>query len=430
MEGTVAKPLSVQQQNPPTPTNLTASITPAREFWENELEMSIDGALSRLDHPDEISGWVATRTGRQLDVLCRVLDLSDATRIKDKRAALAGCNGQLTPFYLTDQFARRKGRFAVADLAASLLPADVVELCRGKEEETYDTKALLYALLRVDPEHFKTLFHLDKIHKSGFARMTLKQKVRQPDTPFEKFLTRKQAAQVLKSFDRQKRDQRESQLKNIIQHHHHHLVFIRRPEREQYILRDGRIHHGHRVEWIILDFADNARRVNISSDSNEVPLQIANALASAYFGKDVEYDNECQITYEKQIHNLLDALKAGTCDGLRLVDLESQCSAVHGVDLRLSHHDADVMQRAIAALERDYRSLTAHIDRIVKLKVVYLSKRIDLKFEKLDGGPDEYIVRYMDHRLNASVRKRFEDFMRDTHGIPILSTEKRFARRA
>jgi hypothetical protein len=62
--------------------------------------------------------------------------------------------------------------------------------------------------------------------------------------------------------------------------------------------------------------------------------------------------------------------------------------------------------------------------------VVHLAKRIDIRFERLDTGLDEFIVRYMDHRLNATLRKQFEDFMRETHGIPILSTEKRFARRA
>lgn len=400
-----------------------------RDFWENELELDIEDPLRRAGDPDELRAWVDCRTGRQLDVLCRVLGLR-AARIKDKRAALGSCDGQLATFYLTDHFARHRGKFAVADLAAARLDAEIVGLCRVNDEDEFDTRALLYALIAADPEHLRTVFHLDKIHKSGFARMSLKQKVRQPDASFEKFLRPKQAEQILKDYDRQKRDQRRSQLKNIVRHHHHHLVFIRRPERPQYILREDRIQHGHRAEWIILDFADNARRVRISSDSNEVPLQIANAFASAYFGKDVAYDNECEITYEKQIHTLLDQLKAGTCEGLKLIDLDVPNSPLHGVDLRLGHDDPEVVQRAIAAVERDHGSLTAHIDRIAKLKFIYLSKRIDVQFEKLDTGPDEYIVRYMDHRLNATLRKRFEDFMRDTHGIPILSTEKRFARHA
>jgi len=207
-------------------------------------------------------------------------------------------------------------------------------------------------------------------------------------------------------------------------------VFIRRPERRQHIIRDGSIQHGHRAEWIILDFADNARRVNISSDSPDVPLEIANALASAYFGRDVEYDNECRITYAKQIERLLDQMKAGTCNGLSLVDLEVRSSPVHGVDMRLCHDDEAVMRRAIAAIERDHGNLSADIERIEKVKVVCENKRIDIRFEKQDTGPDEFIVRYFDHRLNASARRRFENFMRDTHGIPILSTEKRFKRRA
>lgn len=402
----------------------------ARDFWENELELDIEEALRQVERSEELRAWVRSRNGRQLDVLCRILELTGLTRIKDKRAALASCDGRLIPFYLTDHFARRKGKFAIADFAATVLDDETVGLCRGKDDETFDTKALLYALFDADPAHLRTVFHLDKIHKSGFARMALKQKVRQPDTPFERFLTPKRAAQILKDFDRQRRDRRESQFKNIVRHHHHHLVFIRRPEREQYILREGRIHHGHRVEWIILDFAENAKRVNISSNSNEVPLQIANALASAYFGKDVEYDNECQITYEKQIHRLLDQLKAGQCEGLDLVDLEVQSSPLHGVDVRLCHDDPDVVRRAVAAVERDNGSLTKHVERITKAKVIYLNKRIDIRFERQDTGTDEYIVRYMDHRLNATLRRRFEDFMRDTHGIPILSTEKRFARRA
>ncbi len=421
--------ISAASTERPLPSN--GVETNVRDLWENELELSVDEALRRIEEPGAVKAWIAKLTGRQLEVLCRALHFTSATRIKDKRESLARCNGQLIPFYLTDQFSRRKGSFAITDLAATVLPEDMIDLCRSKDDETFDTKALLYAMQHADPENLKRLFHLDKIHKSGFARMALKQKLRQPDTSFEHFLQRKKVQQVLEAFDRQKRDQRQSQLKNVIQHHHHHLVFIRRPERNQYILRDGRIQHGHRVEWIILDFADNAKRVNISSDSNEVPLQIANAIASAYFGKEVEYDNECQITYEKQIHNLLDALKAGTCEGLKLLNIEVSSSPLHGVDLRLCHDDPDIVQRALASLERDNGSITTHISRIVKIKVGYRGKRVDVKFEQIDGGDEEYIVRYMDHQIkNATLRKQFEDFMRDTHGIPILSTEKRFAHQA
>ncbi len=410
------------------PADTSAGIN--RGFWEDELELSVDEPLARAGSPDHMRAWIASRTGRQVNVLCRCLGIAAAQKPRARKASLQDCNGGLVPYYLVDCFARHKGRFAITDLALAVLDEDILELCQGKDEDTFDKWALLYGLYRADPENLRMLFHLDKIHKSGFARMALKQKVRQPKENFEAFLQPAKASEVLEAYDRAKRDHRPSQLKNVVRHDHHHLVFIRRPERPLCILRNGGIQHGFRAEWIILDFADNARRVNISSDSPDVPLEMANALASAYFGREVEYENECQITYAKQIARLLDQMKAGTCNGLSLVYLEVRGSPVHGVDLRLWHDDEAVMRRAVAAIERDHGNLSADIERIEKVKVVYENKRVDVRFEKQDTGSDEYIVRYFDHRLNASMRRRFEDFMRDTHGIPILSTEKRFKRRA
>lgn len=398
-----------------------------RELWENELEVNIEEPLLRARDPDHMRDWVQSRTGRQADMLCRAMGITDATRLKERRSALASCNGQLVPYYLVDQFAHGKGEFAALDLAKSKLSDATIKACLCEDEETCDKKALLYALYHDSPDHLKTLFHLDKIHKRGFARMVLKQKVRQPDTKFVSFLTTKKAKDVLEAFDKSRRDRRQSQLKDIIQHNHHHLVFVRRPERQQYIMQSGRIRHGHRVEWIVLDFSENAQRVAIASDSRDIPLGMANALGSAYFGKDVEYIDECQITYAKQIENLLKQLKGGKCQGLDLVELDVTGSPIDGVDLRLCHESSDIVRRAVAGLERDHGDLTAHIDRIHKVEVVYQNKRIDLRFDPL-GNPDEFVIRYMDQRLkNASLRKRFEDFMRDTHGIPILSTQTRGA---
>lgn len=398
-----------------------------RDLWENELEVNIDEALARAGDPDQMRAWVQSRTGRQADILCRAVGIGDATRLKDQKSALSRCNGELTPYYLVDQFAHGKGEFAALDLARAKLPDATIKACLCEDEEGCDKKAILYALYHASPDHLKTLFHLDKIHKRGFARMVLKQKVRQPDTKFVDFLTTKKGKEVIEACDRKKRDRRPSQLKDIVQHHHHHLVFIRRPEREQYIIQGDKIRHGHRVEWIILDFSDNAQRVAIASDSRDIPLAMANALASAYFGKEVEFVDECQITYAKQIQHLLKQLKAGNCKELDLVELDLTSSAVDGVDLHLCHTSADIVRRAVASIERDHGDLTAHIDRIHKMEVVYKNKRVELRFDP-HGVADEFIVRYVDQRLkNASLRKEFEDFMRDTHGIPILSTQTRAA---
>jgi hypothetical protein len=413
-----------------TLTETTSVSTPAtdmdRSFWEDELETSLQKPLADAGNSRRMAAWVNKLSPRQRAVLCESLGV-EAKKVKDQRAALKACNGELTPFYLVDQFAYRKSKFAVADLATKVLTPEQLDACRVKDDE-YDVKALLYALYDNDPDNLRMVFHLDKIHKSGFARMTLDKPPRQPDQTFEEFLTTDRAREMLANFDAAKRDRRHSELKNIIRHDHHHLVFIRRPERSQYILRDDHIQHGHRAEWIILDFAGNCRRVNISSISPDVPLEIANALATAYYGRDVEYDNEREVTYRQQIVRFLDQLKAGNCQGLALCGMSLTNSPLHTCDLRLSHEDEDVVCRAVAAIERDHGSVTQDVDRVEGIKVEYYDKRIEIRFEALEAD-EEFIVRYFDSRLNALARKRFEDFMRETHGIPILSTEKRHKRR-
>jgi hypothetical protein len=74
-----------------------------RELWENELEVNIEESLLRARDPDHMRDWVQSRTGRQADMLCRAMGITDATRLKERRYALASCNGQLVPYYLVDQ---------------------------------------------------------------------------------------------------------------------------------------------------------------------------------------------------------------------------------------------------------------------------------------------------------------------------------------
>jgi len=59
------------------------------------------------------------------------------------------------------------------------------------------------------------------------------------------------------------------------------------------------------------------------------------------------------------------------------------------------------------------------------IKVLYRPKRVGLQFEQDESGDGLYVVRYTDQRLNAFERRRFEQQMREDHGIAILSTEKR-----
>ena len=103
--------------------------------------------------------------------------------------------------------------------------------------------------------------------------MRLKDTVRRPQQSFQEFLSPERVKDILDEFDYVKSDGRISEFKDVVNHNGHHLVFIRRAERPDLLLQEGGIIHGYRPEWIILDFTDSAKRVNISSVSISVPLE-------------------------------------------------------------------------------------------------------------------------------------------------------------
>jgi len=401
---------------------------PPPGFWEDDLEMATERLQAEAADDGFIEAWIGKRTGRQASVLCRNLGLGGADSTRQQKELLRSCNGDLLPYVLVDQFAKYKSKVATADLANGILGDDVLEACHIKEDD-FDKTALLFAIYNEGWENLRLVFHLDKIHKSGFARMALKQTMRRPDQPFGEFLQPETVERVLGDFDRARGDGRQSELKDIVPHDGRHLVFIRRAERPDLILRSAHIVHGYRPEWIILDFEDGAKRVNISSVSVGVPLRIANRLASSYFRKSCEYENESQVTYEKQIERLLRVLQRGEAEELALVELVVANSPLDGSPkLKITDPDSNPIGEGIAHFEKAVGSILADIEHIESIKVHYRRKRVSLIFEKLNGVADEFVVRYSDHRLNAFERRLFEQHMRETHGIQVLSTEKRFQR--
>lgn len=401
---------------------------PPPAFWENDLEMGLEHFFARSRRDGFMDEWVSRRTGRQVNVLCMNLGLDGAGSVRSKKDSLRSCDDELLPYLLVDQFAKYKSKIATIDFAKGVLADDVLETCR-KSEEDFDTTALLFAIYHNSWSDLRLVFHLDKIHKSGFARMKLKDMVRRPRRNFEEFLQPETVKEILDAFDRAKGDGRTSEFKNVVIHNGHHLVFIRRAERPDLVLRADGVVHGYRPEWIILDFADGAKRVNISSVSVSIPLEIANRLASGYFGKSCEYENESKVTYAKQLERFLDILRKQKSGELLLVEVVVLNSPLEGSPkIKITDPDSHPIGNAIGHFEKAVGGILSEIENIESIKVYYHKKRVSLIFEKVEGADDEYVVRYSDHRLNAMERRSFEDHLRDVHGIPVLSTEKRFKR--
>lgn len=281
---------------------------PARDFWENELEIGVDAIARSASDEEFMAEWIGRRGGRQVEILRRNLGMNGDGSIRSRKKDLQAGNGDLAPYLLVQEFAIRKSRLATMEVANAVLPPEVIEECR-KSKDDFDTLAICFALYAEAPAQLRHILHLDKLHKRGAARMVMKQNPRRPVQPLDEFLTTGNVSPLLAAFDESKGDGRTGELMNIMPHDGHQLVFVRRCCRPSFLLQGSEVVHGHEPEWIVLDFFDGAKRVNICSTSVSESLEIANRIASAYYDKECEYENESEITYARQITRLLEQLR-------------------------------------------------------------------------------------------------------------------------
>jgi len=398
---------------------------PPASYWEADLEVSRGQILEDASQDGYLSEWIGKLPGRPIGMLCRILGVEPGGSVQRKKDALRERQNELLPYLLVDRFAFRRSKVATADIAEQVLSEEELDLCRKGEDE-YDITALLFAVFHRRWQDLRTVFHLDKIHKSGFARMSLNGAGKPPAQTLGDYLKPETLRGLLKSFDHAQGPGRRSELRDVIVRGDRHIVFVRRGERPDLIMQNQAVVHGFRPEWIVLDFDDDAKHVNISSHSVSEPLEIANRIASGYFGHACEYDNQIEVTYEKQLEILLGQLIDEQVDELSFVEIVVANSLLDGASkIRLS--DAASVCRSLRHFGKAVGNLLTTITQIESIKVGYLGKRVTLLFEQ-DDAVGEYIVRYSDHRLNGLERRSFEAYMKRTHGITTLSTEKRYKR--
>lgn len=421
---------------------------PGPDFWEDDLEMVLEPVLQRIEESGSPTEWVAKRTGYQLQVLARQVGVDGERSTRALRPDIADRADDLLAYLLVHAFAKGKSKVAIVGLAKERLPEDVLAVCRKPKpqtktdvaddtaadeevEEEYDTLALTFALYAAEPRNLQRLFHSDKIQKTGFARMELTTRARRPESSLAEVLEPDRLAGILRAYDKRKDDGRWSDLKEVVAADGRFFVFIRRPHRRDYIYTadGGPVIHGFHPEWIVLDFEEGGKRVKISSRSDSVPLEMADRIATEYFGKSCKYDNETTVTYKAQIERFLGDVAQQPRGPLVLVEMVSRNSPLSGSPkVKISDDTSNSIGPALADFARAHGEPLGQVADLDSVKVRYRRKRISLIFETLNGKDDEYDVRYTDHRLNGFERTPFEDYMRDAHGLEILSTEKRHRR--
>ena len=412
--------------------------SPPREFWEDDLEMPIGQVLAEAESDDFMQDWLDRRTGPQVRMLRYLLGLAPDTSVRAGRTKLHDRLDELRCFVPVAQFAKNKLTQAIIDFGQLRVPTGTSAL--AQLAESYDAVALLFALYDRNWRDLALVFHLEKVYRKGAARMVLRHRHPRPASSLGQFLTPEIIEGLLAAGDQAIGDDRRSQFKSQVAHDGIDLIFIRRAEKPDLLLQGQQIIHGHRPEWIILGFRDGAERVNISSESTRPSLELANAIATGYFGKDCDYINERLAAHDRQLQRLLEQLKADNAEGLTLVEVRVRNAPLDDapkLDLSAEQADSSIAP-AVRQFEGVFGPILEDPSNISSIKVRYRGKRVRLIFD--DSGDDEeppveadaeaaklsFVLRYTDHVLAVAERRQFELLMEEVHGIPVVSTEKRF----
>ena len=171
---TTSNPVRRKDRKPMTAftmDSLEETGSAAREFWEDDLQTALEPLLASARRNDAMDEWIGKRTGRQVSVLCANLGTDGTVSVREKKNVLRSTShDDLVPYLLVDQFAKFKSKVATIDFAKGVLTEDTLKTCHIENDE-FDKTALLFAIYHRRPEDLRVVFHLDKIHKSGFARM-------------------------------------------------------------------------------------------------------------------------------------------------------------------------------------------------------------------------------------------------------------------
>jgi hypothetical protein len=375
--------------------------------------------------------WIGQRRARQVAMLRYLLGLPVEVPLKERKSQLRDRQAELIRFVPALQFALRKSMHAALDVAAGCLDDAIIELAQ-ESNGSYDTVALIFGILDRSWPNLEKVFHLDKLHKVGFARMRLPKPPRRPARRFKDFLASGEPVAMLRRFDADQGDRHTSQFQQVIKVRDAQVVFIRRPHQQQYVLAEDRVVHGFSPDQIVLDFRDEAARLNIASHGHAASYDIANRLASAFYGRDCVYENITEEAFAAQIARFLRTLRNEKARDLRLVEMRLRATPLYGgPDLHLSNKDDLSIGRALEELEQALNWTIEDLDRIPGFKVLFRDKRVAMEIEPVEAGSADdrkYALRYRDQSLSLSERRVFEELIEQDHGIKVVSTEKRGAR--
>lgn len=404
------------------------SIYPTRKFWEDDLEVPVNHLLDRFHNTKIRQSWIDSLSGRQLNIIFQnsfkdklngqLFDdgIYDDTSVQYKRKVIASHSDSLVTYYLITCFDRAKLEVTISEIARSALTAELMKSYLVKNNNKYDKKSLLFLLFHTDYNLLKSVYHFEKIQRKSFMSFALQKTPRQPNTPFKDFISQKIIQQILKEDDIKRSDGFENQLQGLFYHQNRLYVLIRKASDIDLLLNSNKVIHGHKAEWMILDFLLNGTQVDLGTRNIDQATEVANSIASCYFGCECVFVDVQDKNFAKQVHKFIEVCIDGSDPNICIFELKFQSDRFKYsyTNITLTVTPYDPIAPELHVLKPSVGDI---LPSIKSIKVIFQGKKIGLFFKQ----SDEYItIYYSEHPLNKKEREDFKTYMKQFYGLTIL----------
>ncbi len=352
-------------------------------------------------------------------VVCRALNIDAAGTLAEIHARVAE-HPVVVFLLLAARFSARKRRAAISDVVRGVLTDDAQrECCYETESGDIGEPDRLAALIRLymdDPQNLRFVRALHLWHSSSAAALVLDENTvgLLPREPLDHFVM---CDPAFKEALRLAEVRFEGMFPRA---NGQWLIFVSRLYREGCLVVDGVVQHGHFEELVVLDFQDGGRSVRISSKSKPAPVDIANAIASKFFGRDCAYTPDLATSAPPSVRAFMAQVLDPDDDTLPLVDIDVR--EVPGLagepEMELRYASSGRMEEAVQALEPHLGDLSSQPERIRRFHIRYDDANIGLYVRRKDG---EHVVQFADGRTNNHRAEKFQREMAETYGIAVRS---------
>jgi hypothetical protein len=394
-------------------------VHPSYEFWESDLEVPVNLLLNRFQNLESRKLWLDSLSGKQLSIIfqhCFKSHLNgqlfqdgdyDDRSTQQKRKILASYSDSLFNYYLISYFDRTRLEPAVSEIARSVLTQELISPYLIKNNIKYDKKSLLFLLFHTNHDLLKSVYYFDKIQRKGFSSFILQKPPRKLTSPFKDFVSQETIQQILKD------EKLENQLQGIFHYQNRVYVLMRQASYIDLLLNSNKVVHGHKPDWVILDFLLTGTQVDISAKNIKQAIVIANSIASCYFDSECVFIKVQDKNFPLQVHKFLQACIEGSDSDICIFELKFKSPHLknNNTYITLSVKPYDLIAPELYILEPAIGNI---LQSIQSAKLMFKDKKLTLFFEP-SGKID-----YLEHPLNKKEREDFKTHMKTLYGLTIL----------